>query len=382
MFCWSTYDVRVISLLADIVAYTGPFLLFASQMLYRKLSNSIRLITLGIFVLVFFLEIEMNLMGYSNTYSFNLYEGKFILALIVLLICEEEDKKLIFEYALKIFAIVTLPSVLYFLLRNVGVHIPNTVLNSEHELKSIRGVYYEHYPLGLIAISPGTLPRLCGIFDEPGVVGTLSAIFIATGYDKISKKWALVLLIEGIFSCSVAFYLLFVAYVITRAFFSGFIKFASVALLLFIGVIWFVNTSFQNEFLNGIQGRIDLSSMYLFTDNRTSSGFDSVFEQFVQRGGYPLWFGYGRGAVASNASMSSSFSYKCLFYDYGIIGTLMYLGFFALNAIKEKISKKCIPFLVVFAISIYQRPYVFNLQYVTIFVTALCFIKANEIERK
>lgn len=382
MFCWSTYDVKAIGQLADIIAYTGPFLLFFNQILLRKLSKNVRWITLGIFVLILLLEIEMNWMGYSNTYAFNLYEGKFILTLIVLLLCEENEKKQIFEYALKLFAIVTLPSVIYFLFRNAGIRIPSTILNSEHKLKSIRGVYYEHYPLGLIAISPGAFPRLCGVFDEPGVVGTLSAIFIATGYDKVSKKWALILLIEGVFSCSVAFYLLFAAYVIVRAFFSGFIKFASVALAILVGVIWFFNASFQNEFLSGIQARIDLSSMYLFTDNRTSSGFDSGFDSFVQNGGYPFWFGYGRGAVASNPSMSASFSYKCLFYDYGIIGTLMYFAFFVLIAIREKISKNCIPFLVVFAMSIYQRPYVFNIQYVTIFITALCFIKVKEIEKK
>lgn len=378
MLMWSTYNNRAISLLAQVIAYAGTFLLLAFIIVSSTNKGKVHKSSLFIFALVILLEFHMNVFGSENTFPFTLAEFRFIVSILILFLLSNEQRKTIFQYIVKLFAIMVLPSVVYFLLNSVGVHLPYSVLNSEQSSKILSGTYYQHYPFGLIVSSPWTMSRLCGLFDEPGVVGTLSAIFISTNYDKISKKWTLLLLIEGILSFSMAFYLLMLIYIIVRAFLHGAIRFTITLSALVIMFLVFINTDFNNEYISSIQARIDVTSTYLFVDNRTSDSFDQEFSNFVEKGGYPLYMGNGKGSVSSNAVMSSSFSYKCLLYDYGIIGSILYLLVFFVTAFYFKIKRRNIPFLLVFLASIYQRPYVFNLQYYTIFVTALSFLE-NEM---
>jgi hypothetical protein len=51
----------------------------------------------------------------------------------------------------------------------------------------------------------GLLSRLCGIYDEPGMVGTLSALLLAARGFRLDSIWPRLLLVAGLLSFSLAF---------------------------------------------------------------------------------------------------------------------------------------------------------------------------------
>ena len=106
--------------------------------------------------------------------------------------------------------------------------------------------------------------------------------------------------------------------------------------------------------------------------------FDDEFSRFVDRGGYPFFMGYGgTGAYSNNSNMAGSFSWKCLVYDYGLIGLGYIIIFYILLCKSEKIKKEHFPFLAVYIASIYQRPYVMDYMYLSLFICALGSISAE-----
>ena len=375
---WDSYNQPILAAMISAMSYASVFLLtfiafFESHGRFAVNQKILMPLLIGASIILY-----MRFVGAKYTSLPQLSDLRLLLCVSVLLVLKDKYKQIAFEYMLKVFAIFVLPSLIYYLLEIVGISLPNSVLRSDHAGKVSAGMYYSHYPFGLILRNPFGLDRLCGIFDEAGFVGTISALLFAGGYGRVKKGWLFLLFIEGIMSFSLAFYLLIVVFVIARSFIKGAIRFASVMLVLLIALVLFVNIDFQNEYIASIQDRLDFSSAFLFEDNRTSSTFDEEYAAFWRKGGYPMYMGYGTGAYNENPRMYGSYSFKCLFYDYGLVGALLYFSFFVSAAFAFRLTFRKIPFLVVFLASIYQRPYVFTMQYLTLFLTAIVYLRLPE----
>lgn len=377
-FSWDTFMDGRIRNIVVVLRHLGWGLMF----LYSLLYGCKRTLSAASIVLLLELMLTAAIACYAGTRSsvvFNL--GYFIAVIIFIAACliSDEDKAGIFMYMLKIFAIMVAPGAIYYITTVIlNIHIPYSVLESDHISKYQMGIYYELRPFGLIARNrwQAMLPRYCGVFDEPGVVGTLAALYYsAIIHRKDMKVWKIVLLIEGLFSFSLAFYLLIVVVYCIRLVQSGFVKLIiGFSLLLFAGVLFF-SVDFQSEQLRNIQKRFDFSSGVLFKDNRTSASFDEAYEGFNDSDNLrELVFGYGFNYVESQENMASSYSYKMLILNHGYLGVLLYVGFFILYVILiKRPNEKNVCFIVAFLTSIYQRPYVMSQQYILLFLTALAF---------
>lgn len=369
-FRWETYNVKIISNLAYILYYAGAILMVCYVLSHCK---KIRYSSFFIMPYAFLLTMYV---AFAGTKYRALTYGDIELLLIIFVICQmsEKNEAQLFEYVAKIFAILVLPSLIYFILSNLGINIPYDIQMPEHTLKSAYGIYYKHYPFGLVMIQNGWISRYCGIFDEAGFVGTLCGFFIAACHNRMDKKWVILLLIEGIFSLSLAFYLLLVIYAIVYAWSKGFVRVAGTILALALGLLLFVNIDFHNESIAHIQSRIDLTSTILVEDNRSNDTTDAEIKGFLNEGNIDVLIGKGRGASSKNANISG-WSYKFLLYDYGIIGIVLYIGFFIFYAWKRgRFNKSTFPFIAVFIASIYQRPYVFSKLNITIFMLGISYI--------
>lgn len=302
----------------------------------------------------------------------------------VAVIClKEEDRAFLFRTMIKCFAIMVLPSLIYFLLELVGVRMPSTVLQSPQLAKSVRGLYYSKYFLGLIIREStiGQIDRFCGIFDEAGYIGSMCALFIASGYGRINRKWITLLFVEGFLSFSMAFYLIIVIFIIVKAFIKGALRFALTLLSIVMLLFLFLNVNFSNPSIQRLQSRIDLTSSFLIEDNRLSQNAQSEFNQYIENGGIELWLGNGMNAANENSRIYGSSSYMMVFYDYGILGILLYYGVFAVYAYRHR-TKQILPFLVPFIASIYQRPYIFTMTYFVIFCCTISFMESTDITEK
>lgn len=369
-YTWSTYS-GVLKWVARGFQRFG-FILLPCLLLMMKRKLSMPLKKLLLFFAAVILQLHICCMGLYNKSSINITIITLFVDLFCFFLLKKEQRVQIHKYAIYIFAVVCLPSALYFILKVFGLDLPSQILYSNQAAKIRNGVYYLHFPFGLLIHQNGVFPyRLSGVFDEAGFVGSLAALFIASGYKRVDKKWIILLLFEGIVSLSMAFYLLLILFIFIYSIHEGAFKFAAIIVTLLIAFFIFMNVDFDNSYVNAIKNRIDFTSSILVKDNRTSSGFDREYASFMEGKGYSFYMGNGKDAVSNNDSMNASYSYKCLIYDYGVIGFTLYLLFFAIGAFFFGINMNTLPFLIVFFVSIYQRPYVFTTMYVIIYFSAL-----------
>ncbi|SDB95368.1 hypothetical protein SAMN04487864_10191 [Succiniclasticum ruminis] len=383
-FTWDSYGNVFIKYAIKSFRYFGLLIMFLYLMTkrnglnLRKLNSKLFLLT----CILIFNIIEMNLLGASHFHFFYLGPIVILSTFIICLSLSVVKRSNLYEYFMKLFVLVTLPSVIYYLLVYVvGINLPYTVLGSDHMGKVAGGLFYQLRPLGIIADSVfNIVPRLCGIFDEPGVVGTFCAFFISINLlCNINRKWTCLLFLEGVASLSFAFYILLFLLVLIVAFNKGAVKFLTLMLVFLASLMIFVNAEFTNPQLTALQKRIDFTSNILIVDNRTSTTFDKAFDEFISKGGYPLIFGEGIGAYNDNPNMTGSNSYKCLIYDYGIVGFVLYVGFFVLLYIIEYgINRYNLPFFILFMASLYQRAYILDQMYLALYICGLAYITLNK----
>lgn len=363
--CWNTYEIRSLSYLVQLVSYLAviPLTWFAVRSWQGKIN---RFLLFGI-IFSFALEFQSNYLG-------ALYESRLQLRLLanlfVLFLLPEEERKKIFEYMLGIFAVMTLPCLIYYLLQLAGIHLPYGILYGMNESKTAAGVYYEHYFGGLI-ISGGPR-RYCGMFDEPGVVGTYAALLF-TGAEKKGNKVRWLVLVEGLLSFSMACYAILLLYILMKVFTKGILPFLGTCAVMVIALNVFMNINFTNPSLSMIQSRINTSSLMLVEDNRTSEEFDEFYEEFKETGGYSLFMGEGR-TVFDHRSLNPGSSYKMLLVRYGIMGVLLLIGIYGVILMRYGLTKNNLPFVAAFTASVYQRPHIFTIFYVCLFLCALSYM--------
>ena len=289
--------------------------------------------------------------------------------------CDKKTKYEIFNRFVLIFIIVMLPGVFYYILELLGISLSIGTINSlnneiyqgSHDGSYITNEgYYKLYIGAVMRISSNT--RFSGIFDEAGLVGTVSALlFAGRGGDLKKDKKCIWLLFYAILSFSLAGLILIVGYLILK-----WIRYDHVKLVIWggIGIVLFLLIMViptDIAVIKNFQDRFDFSNGFDFINNRTTSGFDIGFSQFEMADLMTRLFGFGRGASVANPYINGSSYYKILIYDYGYIGfSLMILALLLIiyadnRSLNVKWSQLILYLL--FFISIYQRPSVYFMYY-------------------
>lgn len=371
LFTWETYPVKMATFIFKGLYYIAPFLLLLVRVWHSDWKFSLEKKYLFALIVLSMFFVHVNFFGYTSKTYLNPGHLFVLLQVILLISLKDGDKIIFFENIIKIFIIMTLPSLLFFVLDLIGIDCSIGIIYSSHVGKAQAGVYYLHYPFGLVMRGEESIPRLCGLFDEPGVVGTLAALLFSASYGKIAKKWSNLLFVIGFFSFSMAFYLLIIFFFliefIRRKSFKLFGVITCICVILFL----LTNYNFSNQYISLIQRRIDLASFFLVHDNRTGDSFNLIFDDFLNSGGYPLFFGNGNGAAEDSVMMFGS-SYKTLVYNCGILGVFLFILFIYL-CYKKIGNEKALPFVAVFLVSIYQRPFVFSAQYLAILILGIFY---------
>lgn len=196
--------------------------------------------------------------------------------------------------------------------------------------------------------------RLCSIFNEPGVLGTLCGLlFICTA--KYSKKWEKVLLIiAGTLTYSLAFFLLVFLYIAIDVCSK---KPRNIIFVVLFAAIFLAipHIDFHNEYYNLIASRFAIVDGKFAGDNRTNDAFNYGYELFIKTS--DIWFGKGYGYFFPGVFDNGS-SYKSHFIlPIGIFGFLIFMfqWIFAGLHIGKK-HRNTVIFLFLFLISLYQRP--------------------------
>lgn len=349
----------------SIAGYVGFFM----YGLWKKQNNTIRLIsTLFFFIFCFYASvhqyIEFNLTGVL---------WQCILGTIVatVFLIDELNWVIIYKRLVLIYSVFLIPSLLtYFLVRWVGISLPYILIQPWNEMKDY---LYQAFPFMVIPdMGNFATFRFCGYFDEPGIVGTISGVLLAVNRCNLRdwKNWPL--LVSGIFSYSLFFYIFITIYVL----FFGKTKYKilwSVVIVLISVYLVTDNSLFSDLIIERLKFGDD---RIIVGDNRTTGYFQDWYANFLKSD--KLWFGYGKNYAVSVVDTGGA-SYTHLIVDYGIIMFLFYFFTFVLYYYSYRLKLKNFLFvLMIFVAIIYQRPSIFNHMFLFLFLSPPAIIKYYE----
>lgn len=364
-------------------AYIEAFLLFSLIPAYYVWGSIVR--TLCSFILAAFLLKDIFFYGSSKKngisiiftllYIYLAYvSNKNILGIIfsltipIILFVRSAYLKRILNSFRDIYAIITCISLLvYFCVLYLGIDLPSRTIAPLNKLKS---GYYVLYPFFVYYQNVAINFRFSCLFDEPGVVGTISALLLLLDNFNLKKWQNIIILISGIFSFSFFFYILCALYLLLTPPYKY--KF------LYIPIIIIILYLFRdNEVVNTLVfSRFEITDGQIAGDNRVGLGFDSFYNSFKQSNRY--WLGLGPGTASLIDPEGSS--YKHVIVDYGVLFFAIYILTFLGYAIKLiKRYKSFFIYTICVLGTMYQRPLINQITLVFILISSVYILKDSEI---
>lgn len=373
----STLDKLLVILSIIVIVVISPFFVWSNQLSIFRITHLIgnliliyiiiRYHNMKIFNLglaLFFLVISIYTMIAGTEYK----QFSYIPLLSALFIVLKPNEHLrIYYYFITILAIIFSIGLISYSLQLLGLNIQIGESYSTNPSKDSYAIYFGHVQeSGLLGFD-----RFSSIFDEPGVVGTLSGLILcAIGVSKRNIK-SIVFLLAGLVSFSLAFYVILIIYL----FFTFNIKRIILISILLIPIIYLSGDLFNTL----IADRLEIVNGRLVGDNRTTQQFDEYYNFFITKGGNDLIFGKGHVNSDTIEELWAAASYKLFLIRYGIIGLFLTFSFYALGVYSYYNSKKGWFLFIIFMISAYQRPDLLKLFSLVMFFGGLKYMKQMSI---
>lgn len=247
-----------------------------------------------------------------------------------------------------------------------GMHLPHTLVPFT-DVDDSMGIentafYLNHYFSYTLIQSDG--PRLCTLFNEPGYYGTMVAFMLILTKFDFRDKYNWVLLVGGILSMSMAFFLLLGLGIFLYSIHSTRQRVLLVIAIIFVTVI-LPKFHFDSDIINNLLYRFefDTETMSFVGDDRSNYEVDRLFSSFNNSD--KTLFGYGTGYC--NNVMNGASTYKKFIIEWGYLGSFLTYGLLMLAAFLEsRKNKSALSFVFCFLISVYQRPSVFTMAYMLV----------------
>lgn len=360
-FCWD-FDAKFPISAASIVAIL--FIVITGSVYSKKIR--LKLPVLSIIVLM----IIAIMVALDRTGSSLIIVGRFVpyLAIIFFFMLPEDIIVKAFKYFATLLAIFLIPAIIVWLFHMVGVDLPHSVISSYNQSKINNGYIYNQYigSVFLVQSYGGSYFRFCGMLDEPGNIGTICGLLLAARCIDKNKDWRnIVFLVSGVLSQSMAFIIIVLLYFILVSFKVKNTKAIITLSIIMIAYIVFLSVNFSNPTLAALQKRFTFIDGKLIGDNRSSASLDAAIDSLFSSAS--VFWGNGTGSnVIANLE---GYSYKLLIYSYGIIGFAIIIFWIIYSYIKyatkcNKTSGSELILLGLFVLSIYQRPYVFDIGHI------------------
>ena len=218
----------------------------------------------------------------------------------------------------------------------------------------------------------GLVNRFYSIFDEPGVVGTLSAfILFANKYDFKNNKQLIVIMFAAFFTFSLAFYVLTIigyTYFLLKDRKINFLKLVFISIILLVFIAFVVQTE---EFNLIIKYRFE-EGLGSSLENRTADNINEFYEKEMWSMDWLI--GLGKSGMLTKGLLEGS-SYKVFVLREGFFALLSLI--FAYYSMIRKRSLNIIAFFILFWLSFLQRPSAMNAGFIMIFATCIAYLRSN-----
>lgn len=308
----------------------------------------------------------------------------------LLALLDDERRRRALAVFTTIFVVTLIPGLTVSLLAIADVPLTFGTIPAANSLMAERGTRMLVQPGTLFVESNslvlpwgGVLFRLCGMYDEPGMVGTMAALLLAAHRYRL-QEWRIgILYLAGLLSFSLAFAILTTFGLLARAALrTSLAALAPVipvvaAVSLAAGVLPVPTPEGTVSNITVVEGRaapaggavVDAPQRKLIAgaelrqtgllDNRSLPSMEALVSDYFS-GGFRIWL-FGIGSDASVARGGVSQTWKRLLTDYGAIGfTLLTVALILIGWSRFQVgpSSWVALFLALFALSIYQRPVV------------------------
>lgn len=311
----------------------------------------------------------------------------------LLVMADEECIAESFDLLKTITTVVLAYALIIFVLVVIGVPIPAISMQSnETGRTAVSGQYYMNY-LGCLFIRSRfifRMDRFTSVFTEPGVVGTITAFFLAASdFDLKKDKRNVILFVAGICSLSLAFVFLIAILIIARSIRRGAYKTVGVVALAIVMYFVFMSVNFTNPYLADFQSRLIVTEAGLAGNDRISEYAQTQFESFLHSDIKTVLFGYGNAYVNPTTNINfwqGSATYKRQIFQFGVIGFGLYLIWILVAPYKcykteeKDINARMITYIAVFVASIYQRPNLTTLFFLYFLMAGCLYAKNLDIE--
>lgn len=214
---------------------------------------------------------------------------------------------------------------------------------------------------------PSNFYRFLGVFEEPGVVGTATALMLVADKINLKKNHNKLLLLYGVISFSLAFYGLIIIYAI---FFK--VKKVKNIITILLSLLFITFYAINNDFFkNLIISRLAVDSKTGFAgNNRATDYLNYMFEQWLSLFDLRVFL-FGFNDVINDGYSSL----KQIPVEKGLLGIIVLSLFMFYLSFKNKVSKDCTKSLIlvflIFLASLYQRPDFFSLYFILIYSYAI-----------
>ncbi|MEB6680153.1 hypothetical protein [Acinetobacter lwoffii] len=349
-FIWGYYGV--------VIFFVFFLYLVSLLILFKNINTSNSRIVMFLVVFLLYIIFNINHLDYSS----------FIWAVVIAFFTSSSNVEIVKTFYLfkKIIVYTLLPgAILWFL------HIlwGNNSLFYLYEIQPFNPVKLEYqisfysYVFSLIPNYdvPSSFYRFCGIFEEPGVVGTVCSLLLVADKCKFKSYENKLLLFYGVISFSLAFYVIILLYFLI--FMVRSIK--GLFLFLFFSFGLFLLYSFSAKFEELILSRLAFSSDSGFSgNNRSSIYLDNLFKNWFKSEVDIILFGY------PNVINDGYSSIKQVPVENGLLGVFSAFCFLALIIYKNSISGisgyNLFFIFFIFFISLFQRPSFYILYFILI----------------
>lgn len=294
-----------------------------------------------------------------------------LLQMTAFILSGEECQRLTFRYLRKIWVCVSALAIVCYASYRFSLPLPHQVVPYYIEGHGDKYVSY-----GIVFLNKcGYQIRLCGFCNEPGYWGTLAALLLCADGLNLRKKSNWIILGAGILTMSLAFFVMIGVYVLLLStkkpkVFCALICAAAAAVL----VLPHVKTG--NVMIDTLFARFAITKDGWVGDNRSTEAIDTLFGKVLAE--RPL-FGFGSGYIRANET--GGLTYKKYVIDYGIAGFLLMYGSLLWGAIQNSAkTRRSLFYIIVFFVSVYQRPNIFNLQYYLLLFGGLAHMAPEKSE--
>lgn len=290
-----------------------------------------------------------------------------LLAFLIVSKTSEIEKHLTIKYITNYIALIIAISLPFYL-----IHIffsPTIPLIGMVDLSDFKGapMIMENYVLYVMPAGFDYF-RFYSMFDEPGVLGTISAFILYINNYNFRKKSNIIILLGSIFTYSMAFYILTLVGFTFNMIRNRQIK-GALTLIIFIFILFFIVKD-QVAFQYSVMSRFS-SGVFDALKERNDDVLDSFFQEYIGS----IDFLLGKGALFLKQSAFTGNSYKFFLIEYGLIGILLILLIY-LSLIK-KMDSSIFVLLVLFILSFLQRSFIFTAWQIIIFSCGAYLVKQS-----